>query len=89
MCQHVLLLGNDHAVVDVEYVRASVMVWETVPFNLFLWEDSVASKMQLVTSPLPDEMHLRTRAEQLFMGKYHPLLVFNRQYDIMPAVINF
>lgn len=56
---------------DVDYAKGSVMVWETVPFNLFLWEESVASKMQLVTTPLPDEIILRTRAEQLFMGTAH------------------
>jgi hypothetical protein len=76
----VLCVGNDNAVLDVEYMAGSAMIWETVPFNLFLWDDSMAKKMQLVTSPLPDQLILRTHAEHIFMGIACMLFKYLNQY---------
>ena len=68
MCLLLSSPGNDNAVFSADYIKKSAMIWETVPFNLLTWDDISAAKLQLVPSPLPDELILRTRAEQCFAG---------------------
>jgi hypothetical protein len=84
--------GNNNAVMDRDYIRNSVMIWETVPFNLFQWEEGVSEKLQLVPSPLPDDLVFRTRAESRFAEniaakvsarEFYSEMDANRRIDIL------
>ena len=60
------ITGNSVAVLKSYYIERAVMVWETIPQNLFSWEDHV--KVKLTTSPLPSRIIIRTLMEHAFIG---------------------